>query len=143
MKLLRSEIMERFDSWLISWNEHDLKGVMDFMHEEIVFENWNGTVVAGKSNLERAWLPWFAHHGNFKFTNEDLFIDEQEQKMTFLWKLEWPSLEKYYKGNRETRRGVDVLHFLDKKIVKKYSYSKTNIQIGTKPIILSAGEMIF
>ena len=138
MELSRSDIIQKFDLWLLSWNTHDLQGVMELMHEDVVFENWNGTLVSGKSNLERAWLPWFTHHGNFKFINEDLFIDHDAQKITFLWRLEWPSLEKLYKGNQEIRRGVDVLHFLDRKIIKKYTYSKTNIQIGTQNIILTA-----
>ncbi len=143
MQLSRSEILNQFDVWLKSWNEHDLNGVMDFMHENIVFENWNGIVVSGKRNLERAWLPWFTNHGNFKFINEDFFVDEQEQKMTFLWRLEWPSIEKFFKGKHEIRRGIDVLHFLDKKIIKKYTYSKTNIQIGTKQIILGVCDKDF
>lgn len=138
MRLSRSEIIQKFELWLLSWNDHDLRGVMDLMHEDVVFENWNGSVVSGKTNLERAWLPWFANHGNFKFVNEDLFIDEQEQKVTFLWQLDWPSNEKFYRGNPEIRRGVDVLYFLNRKIIKKYTYSKTNILIGTKNIMLAA-----
>lgn len=138
MSLSRAEILTKFNVWLTAWNEHDLEGVMKFMHEEIVFENWNGDVISGKDTLQKAWLPWFIHHGNFKFIKEDIFIDEQEQKMSFAWRLEWPSLEKSFKGNPEIRRGVDVLYFLDEKIIKKYTYSKTIIQIDSIPILLHA-----
>ena len=134
----RSEIIEKFNSWLDAWNEHDLEGVMEFIHEDIVFENWNGVVVSGKSALQKAWLPWFIHHGNFKFINEDIFFDELNQKMTFLWRLEWPSVEKFYRGKQEVRRGADILYFLDDKIVKKYTYSKTNLQIDSRIILLEA-----
>ena len=141
MNLSKSEILRKFSTWLIAWNEHDLDGVMEFIHEEIVFENWNGVVVSGKNALQKAWLPWFIHHGNFKFINEDIFFDDLEQKMTFLWRLEWPSLEKFFKGKDEIRRGVDILYFLDGKIIKKYTYSKTNIQIDSRIIFLEAPKI--
>ncbi|HEY5367834.1 MAG TPA: hypothetical protein VIJ75_02490, partial [Hanamia sp.] len=53
-------------------------------------------------------------------------------------RLEWPSLEKFFKGKDEIRHGVDVLYFLDDKIIKKYTYSKTNIQIDSRIILLEA-----
>jgi len=136
MNLSRAEIITQFNVWLNAWDEHNLKGVMEFMHEEIVFENWNGIIISGKSALQKSWTPWFIHHGNFKFINEDIFIDEQEQKMTFQWRLEWPSIEHFFKGKPEIRRGVDILHLQDGKIIKKYTYSKTSIQIDNMPVSL-------
>jgi len=143
MNFSRVDIIRHFNVWLTAWDEHDLDGVMEFLHEDIVFENWNGVVVSGKSALQKSWVPWFIHHGNFKFIKEDIFIDEQEQKMTFQWRLEWPSLEKFFKGKLEIRRGVDVLHFLDGKIIKKYTYSKTSIQIDSRPVSLYAPKNDF
>jgi hypothetical protein len=136
--LSRSEIFDRFDSWIISWNEHDLHGVLDFMHEDIFFENWNGTSVSGKALLKKAWERWFENHGNFKFSTEDLFIDEQQQKIAFSWELEWPSLEKKYLGQLEIRRGMDILHLENGKIKTKITYSKTLLQINRLPITLFA-----
>jgi hypothetical protein len=126
--------------WLVSWDEHNLEGVMEFIHEEIVFENWTGTIVSGKSNLQRSWVPWFLNHGNFKFFEEDIFIDEQEQKVLFSWRLHWPSVERYYKGKPEIRRGVDIIYFKNGKIFRKYSYIKSLIQIDSLPISLSASK---
>jgi SnoaL-like protein len=138
MRLSKFEILHQFDCWLISWNEHDLEGVMDFMHENIFFENWNQTSVSGKALLKTAWERWFENHGNFKFSTEDLFIDEEEQKIAFSWKLEWPSLEKNYSGQWEMRRGMDILHLESGKIRKKITYSKTVIQIDNRCVILNA-----
>jgi SnoaL-like domain len=138
MNLSREEILQHFYVWLTAWNEHDLDGVMEFMHNDIVFENWNGEIITGKTALQQSWMPWFLFHGNFKFINEDIFIDEQEQKMTFQWILEWPSFEKNFNGKPEIRRGVDVLHLLDGKISKKYSYSKTSVQIDLRQVSLHA-----
>jgi hypothetical protein len=111
---------------------------MDFMHEDIFFENWNGSFVSGKLVLKKAWERWFENHGNFKFTMEDLFIDEQLQQIAFGWKLEWPSLEKKYLGRSEIRRGMDILHLDNGKIRKKITYSKTVLQIDDQSITLIA-----
>jgi hypothetical protein len=138
MQLSRPEILDQFDVWLKSWNEHDLEGVMDFIHENILFENWNGSCVSGKGLLKKAWERWFDNHGNFKFSTEDLFIDEPQQKIAFSWKLEWPSLEKNYFGQPEIRRGMDILHLENGKIKTKITYSKTVFQIDNQSITLIA-----
>jgi len=116
--------------WLKYWDNYNLKGVMELMHEDIVFENWTGDMVTGKKELQRLWAPWFINHGNFKFIFEDIFVDEQEQKVLFRWCLNWPSPEKEHKGKTEIRRGVDVLSLKDGKIYTKFSYSKTSTQIS-------------
>ena len=138
MNLPRVEIKQHFDKWLISWNSHDIEGVMNFIHNDIVFDNWNGQNISGKSNLGKAWKAWFMHHGNFKFILEDVFIDALNQKMVFAWQLEWPSLEKRYAGKPEKRRGVDILYLKEGKIIKKDTYSKTTIEIESLPVALYA-----
>ncbi len=129
MNLSKSEIILLFKEWIISWNEHNLEEVVKLLHEDIVFENWTGTKITGRNLLRKAWTPWFLNHGNFKFIEEDLFYDESEQKLLFMWRLEWPSVLKKYRGKQEIRRGIDVIHFKEGKIIKKYSYSKTTVQI--------------
>jgi len=129
MNLSKAEIVLLFNEWLIAWNDHNLEGVMKLFDENIVFENWTGTKIVGKNLLKKSWTSWFLNHGNFKFIKEDLFFDEDEQKMLFMWRLEWPSLFISYKGKREMRRGVDVLHFSDGRLIHKLTYSKTTIQI--------------
>ena len=138
MCLSKAEILRLIEEWLSFWDEYNLDGVMEIMHDEVIFENWTGEIICGKSKLRKSWILWFKYHGNFKFTLEDLFVDEQEQKVLFQWKLEWPSKEVAYKGKKEVRRGVDVLHFWEGKMYRKYSYSKTTLQIDNIPVILSA-----
>ena len=137
MNLNRSEILLKLDNWVIAWNEHSLKSVMDFMHKDVVFENWNGAIVFGKKTLQKSWASWFENHHNFKFITEDIFIDETEQKITFQWCLEWNSFEKKYFGKKEIRRGIDILHLTDGEISRKIAYSKTNIQIDSVSVNLS------
>ena len=140
MTLSRDEIMDALKKWNLSWDNHDLDGVMQLFHDEILFENWTGGRVKGKEALRKAWAPWFANHGGFRFTEEETFIDENEQKALYRWTLKWPSFEKGYEGKPERRRGVDVLHFQDGKIIEKLTYSRTTIEIDGDRLSLSVSN---
>ncbi len=140
MDLSREEMKSALKEWHLAWAHHDLEGVMKLFHPEIIFENWTGGKAVGKEALQKAWAPWFANHGGFRFTEEETFIDEKEQKVLYRWTLEWPSLEKGHEGKPEKRRGVDVLHFQDGKIVKKLTYSKTTIEIDGKRLPLTTQD---
>lgn len=130
MSLTRKEIQKALAKWNLAWDKHDLAGVMSLFHEDVVFENWTGAKVRGKEALRKAWEPWFADHGNFRFVAEETFIDEKEQKALYRWLLEWPSLESGHEGKPEKRRGADVIHFKDGKIINKFTYSKTTVEIN-------------
>jgi ketosteroid isomerase-like protein len=136
--LPKDRIRSLLAKWNRSWEEHDLDGVMELFHEDILFENWTGGRVQGKENLKKAWEPWFKNHGGFRFIEEDTFIDEAEQKVLYRWTLDWPSGEKRYQGKRERRRGLDVLHFREGKIIHKTTYSQTTLEIEGKRVKLIA-----
>ena len=136
--LTRDEIKKAMEKWNESWEIHDLHGVMELFHEEIIFENWTGGKAQGKEALYQAWKSWFENHRGFRFVGEDLFIDEFEQKVLYQWRLEWPSPEEGYEGKPEQRRGLDVIHFRDGKIFRKSTYSKTTLEIDGKRVKLLA-----
>lgn len=136
--LSKNEIKNSLSRWYQAWNRHDLDGVMTLFHEEILFENWTGGRAEGKNNLRRAWAAWFQNHGDFRFSEEETFIDVDAQKALYRWQLDWPSFEKGHEGKQEIRRGVDILHFQDGKIIRKLSYSKTTIQINGRRKKLTA-----
>ena len=138
MKLTKDEIKEALDKWNRAWDAHDLEGVMALFHDDILFENWTGGKAEGKEAVRKAWTSWFENHGGFRFTPEDTFIDEDEQKVLYRWQLDWPSFETGFVGKPERRRGVDVIHFQDGKIIKKLTYSKTTIEIKGQRIRLLA-----
>lgn len=140
MVLSRQEIAAALKNWNKAWDNHDLDGVMALFHRDILFDNWTGGQAKGIEALRQAWTPWFKNHGGFRFMEEDTFIDETEQKVLYRWSLEWPSSEKGYEGKPEKRRGVDILHFQDGKIIQKLTYSKTGINIDGKDIRLSAPQ---
>ncbi len=128
--LSRQALVEAMKKWNYAWDEHDLEGVLALFHDDIFFENWTGGKVSGKNALRKAWQPWFENHGGFRFLSEDLFVDEQEQKVLYRWTLQWPSPEKGFEGKPEKRRGVDVIHFKDGRIIEKLTYCKTRIEIN-------------
>jgi ketosteroid isomerase-like protein len=138
--LSRQQLIEAMEKWNLAWDAHDLDGVMELFHEDIVFENWTGGTAKGKEALHAAWQPWFENHGGFRFLSEDLFVDETDQKVLYRWSLHWPSPEKGYEGRPERRRGVDVLRFQDGKIIEKLTYSKTRLEIdGRRVPLVPAG----
>ncbi len=140
MHLSKTELQDGLNLWLKAWDEYNLEAVLEFMHEDVVFENWDEMIVLGKAAVQKFWIPWFIFNNNFKFIIEDVLIDELVQKISFQWKFEGVTFEKEFKGKHERRRGVDLLHFLDGKIIKKSSYSKTVIQIDSQQILLGASK---
>jgi len=140
MKLTRKEIETALKKWNQAWDNRDLDGVIALFHDEVTFDNWTGGTVKGKAALEKAWAPWFANHGGFRFIEEETFIDAETQKVLYRWLLEWPSFEKGQEGKPEKRRGVDVIHFKDGKIINKLTYSKTTLEIDGKRYPLRVQE---
>jgi ketosteroid isomerase-like protein len=138
MDLSRKAFISVMNGWGEAWNRHDLQKVMELFHDDVMFENWTGALVKGKDKLRSAWEPWFQNHGGFRFLDEDLIIDEPAQKVLYQWRLEWPSMENGFEGKKEVRRGVDVIHFKDGKIVEKRTYSKTTVTIEGNRVRLAA-----
>lgn len=136
--LSREEIENALSEWQQAWAEHDLDGVMALFHDEVMFENWTGGKALGKHGLRRAWTSWFAEHNGFEFIEEETFIDVREQKVLYRWLLQWPSHERGFEGQPEERRGVDILHFQDGKIIRKLTYSQTVVEIAGTKVWLSA-----
>lgn len=128
-QLTRQQIVDTLTAWSAAWNDHDLDTIMELFHENVLFENWTGGRVRGKRALREAWEPWFAADSTFRFTDEDLFVDETAQKALYRWQLDWPSQEPGHAGRAETRRGVDALTFEDGLIVEKLTYSKTTLEL--------------
>ena len=141
MKLSREALKTAMIELESAWNNHDIDGVMSLFHEDVFFDHWHGATVEGKAALRQAWTPWLANHGGFRFTTEDLFIDEIEQKVLYRWLFEWPSLERGFEGKPKKRRGVDVIYFQDGKIIQKLTYSKTTVEIDGKRVRFFAKQI--
>lgn len=118
--------------WMDAWNRHDLAGVLNVMAEDISFEHWNGRIIRGKRNLERAWRPWFESHANFRFQVTKTFIDEAQQTVIFEWQLHWPSPEISHEGRPELRFGIDIIQLRAGAIITKKTYIKTVVFIDDR-----------
>ncbi|MEW6187472.1 MAG: nuclear transport factor 2 family protein [Thermodesulfobacteriota bacterium] len=138
MKLTKGAIKEAMAKNGEAWDRQDLEGVLELYHDEVYFENWTGGNAKGKEALRQAWTSWFNSGGRFLFRRDDTFVDEGEQKLTVTWELEWPSTERGYEGKMEKRRGLDVIHFQDGKIIRKMTYSKTTVEIDGQRVKLTA-----
>lgn len=136
--LSRAELRALLTGWQDAWNRHDLEGVMALFDDDVLFDNWTGQQVRGKALLRHVWSSWFACHGGFRFLEEGILIDEEQQKVVYCWRLEWPSLEAGYTGRPECRSGVDILHFRHGLITQKLSYSKTAVNIDGERVPLVA-----
>lgn len=130
-RLARDQILSAFTSWNLAWAHFDLDAVMALFHEDIVFDNWTGGRATGLAGLRAAWDDWFRGR-KFRFIDQDVFIDEQAQKLLYQWELDWVPPDNSTNGSPERRRGVDVLHFSDGKIIRKLTYCKTTVEIAGK-----------
>ncbi len=129
MRLSRKEIQDLLKDWYLAWEKHDLDRVMTLFHEDVFFEDWTGAYVKGREALREAWTPWFSNHGGFRFLESETFIDENLQKVLYRWVLEWPSREPGFEEKSEIRKGADVLHFKNGRIINMLIYSKTTVEI--------------
>lgn len=134
--LPRHELLELLGRWYRAWDRHDLEAVMSLFCDDVVFENWTGARVQGKQALHRAWSAWFAGR-DFRFEEEETFVDAAAQKALYRWNLHWPCRESGREGLAEVRRGVDVLHFSGGLICRKLTYSKTTLEIGGERVRLA------
>ena len=55
--LSRSNLKNLLKKWNQAWDRHDLDGVMQLFHEDVLFDNWTGARARGRDNLERPGLP--------------------------------------------------------------------------------------
>ncbi len=137
MTLTRRQIFDTLNAWAEAWAARDLDAIVALFDDDVVFENWTGARVQGKDALRAAWQEWFATDSEFRFTDEDLFVDEAAQKALYRWQLDWPSLEPGHEGLAETRRGVDALTFRNGRIVEKLTYSKTTLELDGQRVRLT------
>lgn len=113
------------ESWIAAWNGHDLDGVLSAMADDVVFEHWTGATLRGKRQLQLAWGPWFANHGEFRFDVKSVCVSDTNDSFSFEWSLDWPSPDRDHAGQREVREGIDYVRMRGGLVVSKHSYVKT------------------
>ncbi|MBI4636964.1 MAG: nuclear transport factor 2 family protein [Candidatus Rokubacteria bacterium] len=112
-----------------AFNRDDLDGVMAFMAEDAIYDEFNGTRSRGKAAIREAFVPQFrGDFGKVRFHTEDLFVDASSGKALIRWRC-----------TLETRRGpagwrgLDILHFEHGLLTEKHTYAKAKVPLLSEP----------
>ena len=116
----REKLADRVVRFTEAFNREDLDGVMSFMAEDAVYDEFNGTVNRGTAAIRAAFAPQFrGDYGKLRFHTEDLFVDATAGKALIRWLC---TLET--KRGPAAWRGLDILHVENSRIKEKLTYAK-------------------
>jgi len=108
-----------------AFNHDDLDGVMSFMAEDAIYEEFNGRQSRGKQAIREAFLPQFrGDFGRIRFQTEDLFVDPESGKALIRWLC---TLER--DGQSSGWRGLDILRFEEGLLAEKHTYAKAQVPL--------------
>ena len=108
-----------------AFNREDLDGVMSFMADDAVYDEFNGTINRGAPAIRAAFVPQFrGDYGKLRFHTEDLFVDAAAGKALIRWLC---TLETK-KGPAGWRR-LDILHVENGRITQKLTYAKAKVPL--------------
>jgi len=114
-----------------AFNRDDLDGVMAFMAEDAIYDEFNGRRSCGRQAIREAFVPQFrGDFGRIRFRTEDLFVDPESGKALIRWVC---TLEG--DGRSSAWRGLDILRFEDGLLAEKHTYAKARL-----PLIVEEGE---
>lgn len=121
--LTRAELEDLALRFTEAFNRDDLDGVMAFMAEDAVYDEFTGTQSRGKAAIREAFVPQFrGDFGRIRFHTEDLFVDPETGKVLIRWlcTLETPETTRRW-------RGLDILRFEDGLVKEKHTYAKADV----------------
>jgi uncharacterized protein (TIGR02246 family) len=103
-----------------AFNRNDLDGVMSFMDDDAVYDEFTGTINRGAAAIRSAFVPQFrGDYGKMRFDTEDLFVDAPAGKALIRWQC---TLET--KRGPAAWRGLDLIHVVNGRITEKLTYAK-------------------
>ena len=108
-----------------AFNRDDLDGVMSFMAEDAIYDEFNGRRSRGKQAIREAFVPQFrGDFGRIRFQTEDLFVDPESGKALIRWLCTLES-----DGQSSAWRGLDILRFEDGLLAEKHTYAKAKVPL--------------
>jgi ketosteroid isomerase-like protein len=108
-----------------AFNQNDLEGVMSFLAEDAVYEEFTGAITRGHAAIRAAFVPQFrGDFGKMRFESEDLFVDAETGKALIRWVC---TLET--KRGPGGWRGLDILHVKDGRVTHKLTYAKAKVPL--------------
>ena len=118
--LARTELDRLVTEFTDAFNRDDLDAVMGHFADDAVYDEFHGARHRGKAAIRAAFEPQFrGQFGKVRFHEEDRFIDAATGKAMISWTC---TLET--KQGPGGWRGLDLLHFVDGKLVEKHTYAK-------------------
>jgi ketosteroid isomerase-like protein len=108
-----------------AFNANDLDGVMAYMAEDAVYEEFTGVVNRGTAAIRAAFVPQFrGDFGKMRFETEDLFVDAAAGKALIRWVCRLQT-----RRGPAGWRGLDILHFDNGLITQKLTYAKAKVPL--------------
>ena len=106
-----------------AFNRNDLDGVMSFMADDAIYDEFTGTVNRGAAAIRAAFVPQFrGDYGKMRFDTEDLFVDTTAGKALIRWRC---TLET--RRGPAAWRGLDIVHVVNGRITEKLTYAKAKV----------------
>ena len=108
-----------------AFNQNDLEGVMSFLAEDAVYEEFTGAITRGHAAIRTAFGPQFrGDFGKMRFESEDLFVDAETGKALIRWVCRLET-----KRGPGGWRGLDILHVKDGRVTHKLTYAKAKVPL--------------
>ena len=108
-----------------AFNRDDLDGVLSFMAEDAIYDEFNGRRSRGKQAIREAFVPQFrGDFGRIRFQTEDLFVDPESGKALIRWLCVLEG-----DGQSGAWRGLDILHFENGLLAEKHTYAKAEVPL--------------
>jgi ketosteroid isomerase-like protein len=121
--LSRAELEALVIAFTDAFNREDLDGVMAFLADDAVYDQFDGVRAVGKAAIREAFVPQFrGDYGTMRFVTEDLFVDASAGKAMISWLC---TLE--LDGVARGWRGLDLLCFDGRLVKEKHTYAKADV----------------
>jgi len=121
----RAKLADLVVQFTEAFNRNDLDGVMSFMAEDAVYDEFTGTINHGAAAIRAALVPQFrGDHGTMRFNTEDLFVYDAAGKALIRWQC---TLET--KRGPAAWRGLDIIHVVNGRITEKLTYAKAKVPL--------------
>ena len=108
-----------------AFNQNDLEGVMSFLAEDAVYEEFTGAITRGHAAIRAAFVPQFrGDFGKMRFESEDLFVDAERGRALIRWVCRLET-----KRGPGGWRGLDILHVDNGRVTHKLTYAKAKVPL--------------
>ena len=118
----RKELIRLTEKFVTAFNKMDLNEVANSFAENSIYEDSKGNRFYGKLEIKKAFEPLLSGQmGQIHFEGDDIFVEEESGKVMTSWTL---SID--LKGSKSKIKGLDLLKFVNGKVLEKIAYRKLN-----------------